>query len=45
MPSRREGFGIVFLEALACGEPVVAGNEDGSVDPLMHGGLGALINP
>jgi phosphatidylinositol alpha-1,6-mannosyltransferase len=45
MPSRREGFGIVFLEALACGKPVVAGNEDGSVDPLMDGELGVLINP
>ena len=45
MPSKREGFGIVFLEALACGKPVLAGNADGSVDALCHGELGALINP
>lgn len=45
MPSRREGFGIVFLEALACGKPVIAGNEDGSVDPLWDGEFGVLINP
>jgi glycosyltransferase involved in cell wall biosynthesis len=45
MPSKLEGFGIVFLEALACGRPVLAGNQDGSVDALCHGELGVLINP
>ncbi len=45
MPSRKEGFGIVFLEALACGKPVIAGNQDGSVDPLRDGRLGVLIDP
>ncbi|BAZ03616.1 glycosyltransferase [Calothrix sp. NIES-3974] len=45
MPGKREGFGIVYLEALACGKPVLAGNQDGSVDALCHGELGALINP
>jgi phosphatidylinositol alpha-1,6-mannosyltransferase len=34
MPSINEGFGIVFLEAMACGLPAVGGDEDGSVDPL-----------
>ena len=29
MPSRKEGFGIVFLESLTCGLPVIAGNRDG----------------
>ncbi len=39
MPSQ-EGFGIVYLEALACGIPVLAGDQDGSADPLQDGRLG-----
>ena len=45
MPSKGEGFGIVFLEALACGKPVLAGNKDGSVDAVLGGQLGALVDP
>ncbi len=45
MPSKKEGFGIVFIEAMACGLPVIAGNQDGSVDALKNGELGMLINP
>ena len=45
MPSKGEGFGIVYLEALACGKPVLAGNADGSRDPLQNGRLGVLVNP
>ena len=45
MPSKREGFGIVYLEALACGKPVLGGNIDGAIDALDQGKLGALINP
>lgn len=45
MPSAGEGFGIVFLEALACGTPVVALAGDGSADPLVDGLLGALATP
>ena len=37
MPSKKEGFGIVFIEAIVCGVPVVAGNADGSVDALLGG--------
>jgi phosphatidyl-myo-inositol dimannoside synthase len=45
MPSRREGFGYVFIEAMACGVPVVAGGIDGSVDALADGALGLLVDP
>jgi len=45
MPSKGEGFGIVFLEALACGKPVIAGNKDGSVDAVLNGELGVLVDP
>ena len=45
MPSKAEGFGIVYLEALACGKPVLAGNKDGSRDALNDGELGLLVDP
>ncbi len=45
MPSQGEGFGIVFLEALACGKPVLGGNLDGAVDALCQGELGILVDP
>jgi glycosyltransferase involved in cell wall biosynthesis len=45
MPSKGEGFGIVFLEALACGKPVIAGNKDGSVDAVLNGRLGVRVDP
>jgi phosphatidyl-myo-inositol dimannoside synthase len=45
MPSRKEGFGIVFIEAMYYGLPVIAGNMDGSADALLHGDLGQLVNP
>ncbi len=45
MPSKGEGFGIVYLEALACGKPTIGGNQDGAIDALCHGELGVLVNP
>ncbi len=45
MPSKLEGFGIVFLEAMACGKPVLGSNQDGSLDALDHGRLGVLVDP
>jgi len=45
MPSKGEGFGIVFIEALACGVPVIAGNKDASIEALLGGELGILVDP
>ena len=45
MPSKKEGFGIVYIEALLYGLPVIAGNKDGSTDALQDGRLGRLIDP
>ena len=45
MPSKKEGFGIVFIEAMYYGLPVIAGNKDGSVDALLNGKLGYLVDP
>ena len=45
MPSKREGFGIVYLEAMASGKPTVGGNQDGAMDALCQGEIGALVDP
>ena len=45
MPSTKEGFGIIFIEAMFYGKPVIAGNKDGSADALQNGTLGILVNP
>jgi phosphatidylinositol alpha-1,6-mannosyltransferase len=45
MPSAYEGFGIVFLEAMATGLRVIAGSQDGSRDALCDGALGTLVDP
>lgn len=45
MPSRLEGFGYVFLEALAAGVPVIASKVDGSREAVRNGAWGALVDP
>lgn len=45
MPSAKEGFGIVFLEAIASGAPTIAGAADGARDALADGHLGTLVDP
>jgi len=45
MPSTAEGFGIVFIEAMASGATVIGGNKDGSLDALCDGLLGKAIDP
>ncbi len=45
MPGRGEGFGIVYLEALACGVPVVASALDASREAVRDGLLGGVVDP
>jgi glycosyltransferase involved in cell wall biosynthesis len=41
-PSTYEGFGLPYLEAMACGTPVVASKNPGSLDVLGHEECGLL---
>lgn len=43
MPSRGEGFGLVFLEAMAFGKPVVGGAHGGMPDVIEDGATGFLV--
>ena len=45
MPGRGEGFGIVYLEAMACGIPVVASSADASQEAVRSGELGVVVDP
>jgi phosphatidylinositol alpha-1,6-mannosyltransferase len=45
MPGHGEGFGIVYLEAMACGIPVIASTMDGSREAVREGTLGLMVNP
>ena len=43
LPSRGEGFGFVFLEAMACGKPVIGGAHGGIPDIVEDGVTGLLV--
>ncbi len=45
MPSTGEGFGIVYLESLACGRPCLVGDQDASPEAIDHGRLGFMVPP
>ncbi|HTZ09335.1 MAG TPA: glycosyltransferase family 4 protein [Acidimicrobiales bacterium] len=40
----QEGFGIVFLEAAACGVPQVAGRSGGADEAVEHGRTGLVVD-
>jgi phosphatidylinositol alpha-1,6-mannosyltransferase len=39
-----EGWGNVFLEAAACGRPVVVGDSGGARETVVHGETGLLVD-
>jgi phosphatidyl-myo-inositol dimannoside synthase len=45
MPSRQEGFGIVFLEAMFFGKSVIAGDHGGAPEVVQDGVTGFSVNP
>ncbi|MDE1848851.1 MAG: glycosyltransferase family 4 protein [Nanoarchaeota archaeon] len=44
-PSRIEGFGMIQLEAMACGKPVISINVGGPKDTIVHEKTGFLAEP
>ncbi|MFH1802498.1 MAG: glycosyltransferase family 4 protein [archaeon] len=43
-PSRLEGFGMIQVEAMACGKPVISINEMGPAETIIHGKTGFLAD-
>jgi phosphatidylinositol alpha-1,6-mannosyltransferase len=43
MPSSQEGFGIVFLEAMAFKKPVIGGNHGGTPEVILDNETGFLV--
>lgn len=44
LPSFSESFGLVLIEALACGKPVI-GSDVGGIAEIINDDVGLLINP
>lgn len=44
-PSRLEGFGMIQLQSLACGKPVISINVGGPADTVVHEKTGYLVEP
>jgi len=44
MPSKQEGFGLVYLEAMNYGKPCVGCWDDGAEDVIVHGETGFLVH-
>lgn len=45
IPSRREGFGLFAIEAMAAGKPVIASNCGGLAETIVPGQTGWLVPP
>ncbi len=45
MPSTGEGFGIAFIEAMACGTPAIGLAVRGAKDALSHSSLATAVTP
>jgi phosphatidyl-myo-inositol dimannoside synthase len=45
LPARGEGFGLVYLEAMQCSKPVVAGCGDAGAEIVLDGVTGRTVDP
>lgn len=45
MPSRGEGFGLVYLDAMRAGLPCIGGTDDAGAEVIVDGETGLCVNP
>ncbi len=45
MPSRGEGFGLVYIDAMRFRRPVIASNRDAGQEVVAHGETGYVVDP